>query len=433
VSSHRFAITRWLDARRAQVRERGRKLQGAVRLLIGGMFASLAGSLAASALGAVAQTLMVRQLGTLLYGEYATLTATLAMIASLLGIGLDTWTLHDGSRNPASLIRNVWHVLLLKGIGSVVMLILLAIAWSAHVVQTPIFVVGIIGIIFDSFTMTGYSALRAMKRYNQVAIVQVISPLLLLAALWALQYAPASVLLFVSAQAIISIMIAILLISRVFQLCGRPAGIQFNLRYALGGAWLFVAGDLFASIYTQSSISILGTTVGPEAVGIFRPALNVLVFLFMAPTLIFAVGLPLLNDPALDRSRERALLAAMVGMALVYGAAAAGLIIFFAEPMIRLLYGEVFAGATELLRQMWFVPLLKSISLVSAAIILAHRGLRVRTAIQSLIAIGSVAGGWLLIPASGVGGAMRVYLAVEIGVCTAYALTAAMLFHRSRR
>ncbi|HMO58646.1 MAG TPA: oligosaccharide flippase family protein [Roseiflexaceae bacterium] len=433
MSSTRTLLRRWLASHRGSVRDRGIKLQSAMTLLFSGMAASLVGSLAASALGALVQILVVRQLGTLLYGEYATLTATLAIIASLLGIGLDTWTLHDGSRDPQHLIRNVWHVLLLKAIGAAILLVLLTVAWSAHIVQTPVFVVGIIGIICDSFTMTGYSALRALKRYNHVAVVQVISPILLLAALWGLQYAPANVLLIFIAQAISSLIIAAILISHVFRLCGSPAGLRIDLRYAVGGAWLFVASDLFSSIYTQSSVSILGNTVGADAVGIFRPALNVLIFLFLPLSLIFLVGLPLLNDPSLTRSRIRALVAAMAGMAGVYGVAAGIGLIFFADLLIRLLYGDVFAAAADLLQQMWFIPLLKGASLVSAAVMLAHGGLRIRTTLQLLIAIGSLIGGWLLIPTGGVGGALSVYTGVEICVCISYVITALFLLQRAPR
>jgi O-antigen/teichoic acid export membrane protein len=236
-------------------------------------------------------------------------------------MGLDTWILQEGGRDPSSLAHNVWQVLFVKTIGAVIVLALLTIAWSSDVVLTSAFVVGVAGIIFDSFAQTGYSALRATRQNVRVAIFQTLSPLavlLLLAATWNSRQ---SVFALLSIQAACSIFVTMILLAKIWQL--YPPDLQHfvMLRPMIKGAWLFVAADVLGNLYSQSGVAILGATADPTSVGIFRTALHTISFMFLIPSLLFYVGLPLLNAPGLSRQGYRGLVQAMAGSVLCYGVA----------------------------------------------------------------------------------------------------------------
>jgi O-antigen/teichoic acid export membrane protein len=412
---------------RAYYRRNG--LSGMMRALIRGVTAAMSGVLISSALSAVAQILIARRLGALLYGEYATLAATLGIIASLIGIGLDTWILAEGSRNPSGLTRAVWHVLLLKVVGAVLVLALLGLAWQSHVVSTITFVVGVVGVILDSFAQTGYSALRAVKRNGQVAFFQSLTPLLLLGALWATEGASLTVLLLLVIQAAASGVITLGMLARIWQMYGSPAGHSFDLRYVVGGAWLFVAADVLASVYTQSGVVMLGNMVGPAEVAALRPALTIITYSFMVSGLLFSVGLPMLNTPGLTQQGFTGLVRTMSAAAALFGLLVMGGLWIFGEALLDRMYGAEFAAALPLLRVVAVIPLIKAGTFVCAAILVARGRMAQRVVFQLLVALFGLAAGWLLIPQFGAAGAAWLYVAIEALLFALY-LAAAILAAR---
>jgi O-antigen/teichoic acid export membrane protein len=402
-----------------------------VRTLLGGVTAALSGVFASTVLSALAQILIARQLGTLAFGEYATITATLGIIASLLGIGLDTWILAEGSRNPASLTRDVWYVLLLKAFGACVLLILLGIAWSNRIVNTLAFVVGIVGVILDSFAQTGYSALRAVRRNRQVAIFQSLTPLLLLLALWATGRSTLGLLPLLAIQAVTSGVITVFMLIRIWRVYGSPKGHTFDFRYVIGGAWLFVAADVLASIYSLFAIAMLGTLAGPTEAGLLRPALTTINYTFMVSGLLFSVGLPMLNTPGISRAGFSGLVRTMSIVALVVGLGSTIGLWLFGDLALHTLYGDAYAAGLPLLRTVAIIPLIKAGTFVCAAILVAYGRMVLRIILQLAVAALSVAGALLIIPRFGAAGTAWLYVGIEAVLFTLY-LGAVLLAARQR-
>ncbi|MEN9938601.1 MAG: hypothetical protein RLZZ387_5180 [Chloroflexota bacterium] len=426
-----MTISQWIAARRSWAARQSSRLPRPIATLLGGIAAAVSGLFLTNLLGALAQTMIVRQLGDELYGEYASLVAGLSIIASLLGIGLDTWILHHGSRHPTALIRDVWHVLLLKSIGATLALAALALAWQAHTLTSLAFVMGVVWIIFDSFALTGYSALRAIKRNGQVAVFQTLSPLLLLLALWLTRGAGLSPLLLLSVQAGTSAAVTAVMMVRVWRLCGSPAEHSFDLRYVISGAWLFVAADVLATLYTQVGLVLLGNSAPSAEVGHFRAALNVLGFAYLVPSLIFAVGLPLLNEAGVGRRGYRPLLRMMAGGAGLYGLAAWGGLWLLGDVAIRVLYTDEYASALPFVQMMAFLPLVKAASFVAAAVLLSCNRLGLRVGLQAVVTATNLAAASLIIPSHGVAGAMWVIIATELMVCALYLLGALAAFRKT--
>lgn len=413
-------LSKWLEGYRLQ-----RTLQqGATRtltdVLIGGVVAAISGMVLARILMTLTQVLIARQLGALLYGEYTTLTTSLGLLASLLGMGLDTWVLREGAHDPDSLTRNVWHVFLIKIAGAIGLLILLGMAWSNHIVRTPIFVIGVVGIIFDSFALTGYAALRATRHNPLVAVFQTLSPLLLLLALLGFEPISRNVLLLVSIQAVLSVLLTIVLIRYLRRVCLPLAKFHFTPWRFIRQAWLFVAADIFANIYSQAGIAILSLAAAAATVGIFKLALNTVSFMFLAPSLMFAVGLPLLNTPNISRRDYSDLVRNMALGAALYGLVAFAALWFAGGYVIRVLYGAQYDAALPFVRIMSLAPLFKSGSFVCVAVLLAHDQQRLRVILQGVAVAVSVIGGFALIPQYDANGAAWLYVAIELLLFTLY-------------
>ena len=430
---HKITAYKRLELRLLRSLEQSRQKKNLIGSLVRGLSAAITGVFAAYFLSGFVQILIVRQLGKLLYGEYATLTATLGLMASLLGFGLDVWVLSEGGRDHATLAVNIGHVLRAKILGAALLLGLVGLAWSSQVVQTPAFIVGVLGIIFDSFTNTGYSALRALNRNGAVAIFQVVSPLVLLGALGAMQYAGVSVLLLFVVQASTSAALAVVLLGLLRRLVGPLLPHRFQLGYLVRGAWLFVAADVLSNIYTQSGLVILGRMVDQTLVGLWKPALNVIGLTFLVPSLLFLVGLPQLNAVARDRRQYRSLLLALSVGAACYGLAVMVGLWLFNGLIVQLLFGHEYDAALPLVQAMSLVPLFKSGSFVCVAIMLSLDRQLVRVGLQALVTVLSVAGGLLIIPAYGLQGAVWLYVAVEALIFGLYLAGAAILLRRAWR
>lgn len=422
--------SKWLDMSRLRAYYDERNLTGLVHKLVGGISAGIAGIVLANVLGAVAQTLIVRQLGPALYGEYSTIIASLGLLASLLGIGLDTWVLAEGSRHPESLVRNVWSVLLLKGLGAVAALALLALAWSTHIVTTLPLVVGVLWIIVDSFTQTGYSAMRALRRNARVAVFQTTTPLLLLLALWLVPQR-IGVLPLLLVQAGVSAVVTVVMLVNIWRLCGSPHEHRLTPWHVMIGAWLFIAADILAAVYAQAGMVILGAAVGPAEAGIFRPALNIVNYTFLLSGLLFSVGLPMLNTPGITRPAFFSLLRLMALGAALYGLAALAGLWQFGHLAILRMYGDEYAASLPLLHTMAVIPLIKAGTFVCAAVLIARGALRLRIALQIPVALLSLLGGWALIPRAGATGAAWLAVAIEASLLALYWAGAVYAFRRN--
>lgn len=402
------------------------------RILIGGLLAAISGTFLSMLIGVVAQTLIVRALSVMLYGEYATVAATLGLLSIMLGVGLDTWILHEVSRRPERLTTVVWEVLLLKLAGATVLLILVALAWSARIVNATAFLLGAFGIICDAFAATGYSALRALKRNVMVAVFQTAAALLQLALLGLWQYGGGlDVVLVFGIQAGSSGIAMAALLWFVWHQAGRFAPVGIRLIECVRGSWLLVTSDILATVYSQISLVILGNLVSTQAAGMFRPALNIITYTFVAPSLMFAVGLPILNN-AIRTDAFRSIVRLMFVLIGVYSVTVVAFLWLWGDVAIGIIYGGDYAGILPFVQSMTLVTVLKSINMLCVALLIAADRVWLRVAVQLPVALFSVIGGWILIPAYGLEAAIGLTIAIEVLLFSGYASSAWITLRRLR-
>jgi O-antigen/teichoic acid export membrane protein len=397
--------------------------------ILSGSSIALIGDMATRGLSFIVKLRLTEALGLQIFGEYTTQVSALGILGGLLGFGLDTWLLREGGRNPESLSTGLRSVLTLKLIAAVTGALVLA-ALNTQITLTTSFVIGCLAILGDSLMGTSYAVLRVMRRYMLAAASQISQPALLLLCLTALSsgvMTPAAVL---GLQAGISFLVLALLaylLRRVLRADARPA-----IQATAVGAAAFVGADILANIYSRSSILLLRLTSGSEAVGVFTPALDLMTTLYIVPSIVFGIALPILSRADIDHGEYRSTVRALIVGSIAYGAIACLAILIGADAVFTQLYPSAFFPGAGLLKAMALAPLFKALSFVFVAIMLSRLRQTLRMAIQTVIVVLNVLTAYVLLSSLGAPGAPLVTLATECLLMLGYAGGAWAALHAKR-
>jgi O-antigen/teichoic acid export membrane protein len=400
-----------------------------LRSILAGGSVAYAGELVARALQLLVNTQINRALGPALLGQYSGVLAILSIIGSLLGFGLDTWLLREGGREPAALGRHMRAVLLIKACGVAVVAAMLIVAGRITVLS-PSIVLGCVAILADSLTNTGYSALRVLKHNSWIAAAQILQPLALLAALFAFGDAGVTPLWWIGVNAVTGWLLVAFVFSRVRGQMPPSTG-RTALTALVAGAYAFVAADLLANVYSQASVYALTQFATNEAAGLFKAANGVIIALQIAPLVIFNVALPQLSNHAVTPDQFRRTVQRLTLGALAYGAVAAAAAAIAAPLLIRIMSGPEFGAAVPLLRLMALSPLMKALSFVCVAVILARRKQSWRIVVQAIVAALTVLSAFFVIPRAGAAGASWLLLGTEFGLLLGYFAAARLALRAS--
>lgn len=393
--------------------------------LLRGIAAAVIGTSLSMILSAVAQTLIVRNLSVMLYGEYAAIAATLGLMSIMLGFGLDTWILHDVSRNPGQLTTTIRSVLVLKAVGATLLLIIVTLAWSVRIVSASAFLIGAIGIVFDTFAMTGYSTLRALKKNDIVALFQTLGATLQLVLILFFMYTLRNdITLIFGLQTFSIICITFAIFWHLRQVFNINLSKKLELLRAFRGSWLLVTSDALAKIYGNITIAVLGLTVGTDSTGVFRSALNIVFYTFIVPNLISLVGIPILNEIRSSPKYFLSLTKLMILIAFIYGFSAIFLLRMWGNTLIDIIYKSSYKETPSVIYMIDIIILLKSINMVFVSFLIVLDRLKWRIFTQILITFYSILGSLFLIPTYGILGAAIITITIEILLFIGYGIGA---------
>jgi O-antigen/teichoic acid export membrane protein len=403
----------------------------AMMTLTRGFAAVATGALFSRVLSAIAGILLVRYFNDpALYGQYATLVTILSLISNLLGIGFDTWLLREGGRDPAQLSFNARRLIVLKFGTSSLLIGTLTLAWNQADLHWLI-IIGMFGIIAESYISTGYVILHALSRNSLVAMLQSVSTLLTVGLILILMHWPPQVATLIVSQSSVSGII-LLIISILLAEHWRGTWRPLRLGHLIRDAGFFILADVLANIYSQAQIAILAFLTDDLNVGIFRTAVNLITMSFLVPMAMFNVGLPLLSRRHQDRRQWYLLLSGMFVISFFYGFTVLICFIWFGGNILQLLYGNKYEMAIPLLVPLSIVPLFKSLSFVALMAMLALGAQRLRVILQSVVVLISLLGGWIIISHLGLEGATLLYIIVEGVLCLLYWVGAIYTLHKTR-
>lgn len=391
------------------------------------LYAALSGTALSQAIAGVAQVMIVRTLGVADYGRYTLVYAWLAIVAAVMGAGLDMWLLDSVSRQPALLRRSVGQIVIIKisiGLGCI------GVIWYGGWGGLPdpwLLTLGFMAVCADSLSATLWQGLRALGQHRTVAILQSVAMGLLLTGVIA--GAAHDIARLLTLQATIAAGMLLVAGICVGQLMPHATpSTTVSLRHGVP----FVVSDVLAQLYTYSSTLLLGGMASASAVGVFRGAWSLIGYSFVVPAVIFTTTLPQLNDPNPPAIRKK-IIATAAGLLALY-AIGMGLFAWLGAPLLLpWLYGPSYQASAQMIGQLALVPLAKAGSFLGVLLLVHQKRLGVRIGIQAKV----VTSLWLtapwLIAQTGIQGAIQSQVFCEGFLAVGYLVSGVVLMRLPRQ
>ena len=391
------------------------------------LYAALSGTALSQAIAGVAQVMIVRTLGVDGYGRYTLLYAWLAIVAAVMGAGLDMWLLDSVSRQPNLLRRSLGRIVFTKlSIGLLCLGVMWGSGWNSAL-DPWLLSIGFVAVSADSLSATLWQSLRALGHHRTVAILQSVAMGLLLTGVLAGAAHSVGILLALQATvAVVMLVVAGVAVWRHMPVATTTAALL--LRHGVP----FVISDVLAQLYTYSSTLLLGGMASMSAVGVFRGAWSLIGYSFVVPAVIFTNTLPQLNAPNPPAIRQKIITTA-AGLLGLY-AVGMGLFAWLGAPLLLpWLYGPSYQASAQMVGQLALVPLAKAGSFLGVLLLVHQKRLRVRIGIQAVVVVSL----WLtapwLIAQMGIQGAIQSQLFCEGLLAVGYLVSGLVLMALPRQ
>jgi O-antigen/teichoic acid export membrane protein len=373
-----------------------------------------------TALGLATAVLLLRHLGVVDFGRYATVMAVLGIVAGITDAGLTAVGSREISvaRTAAERVQLLNNLLVLRVIGAglgvaiAVGFTVVAGYEGAVIAGTAVGGVGVVLISAQSMlTVPIWVGLRIVS----LTAVEVLRNLLTLAGVAVLVVAGAGLLPFFGVQ----IAVAVVLIPITVWLA--QIGVRFAsgvnrtvivrlLRETLPLAVAFAMSVVYFRVLVVL-VSLLSTDV---QTGLFGTSFRIFEMLLGLPALILSVALPLLSVAGdEDESRLRSALQSMTEASLLIAALLVVGVAILADAGIRLVGGDEYAGAASVLR-------IQALALIPLFLVqtwqlglIAGRAQRALAVANGLALALVIALGLVVIPSGGAEGAAWVAVAAE--------------------
>lgn len=326
------------------------------RVVRGGLIRGV-GFAISTGLGLATAVLLLRHLGVTDFGRYATVMAVLGIVAGITDAGLTAVGSREISvaRTAVERAHILNNLLLLRVLGSSLGVVaavgftVLAGYDGAMVAGTAVGGVGVVLISTQSMlTVPIWVGLRIVS----LTALEVLRNLLTLAGVAVLVVVGAGLLPFFGVQLAVAVVLIpiTLVLARVgvrFASGVRRTTIVRLLRETLPLAVAFAMSVIYFRVLVVL-VSLLSSDV---QTGLFGTSFRIFEMLLALPALILSVALPLLSVAGdEDDSRLRSALQSMTEASLLIAALLVVGIAILADPGIRLVGGEEYAGAASVLR-----------------------------------------------------------------------------------
>ncbi len=400
--------------------------------------ALLSGTVIARVFSAAALIVMARMVGPEGYGRFAGSLAVLKLLAVTFSLGLDSWLLRFGSRHRQMLGMHSASSLLIKtGLGLLWLGLLTTVAFlfNQHAFPSAIVLLIALTIWFEEMTSVVWTTFNSASANRTSALLMAGYQLLPLTVIIGLaQFGVRSLAAYVGVQVVsgaIGCSLSLYWMKRVFTLQLDRSDVRKAMRDSLP----FAISLALALIYGRADVAIVAYWLGSAAAGIYSPAISLVMTVLLIPLAIYNVILPLLSqahgeDIALLRRRSRQFTfgSLLLGLGLGGGMALA------AHLLIRLLFGEKFQAAGDVLFTLSGVVALRCVSFALAAIITAVGWQTRRTIVQAIVAVANVGLDILMITRWGVPGVAKIFVLTEAMLLAGYLfLVVDWYYHHTER
>ncbi len=313
----------------------------------------LSGQVVAMLLGLLTHAYLARVLGPGDYGILGFVVSVVSYFGILATLGTDIWGARAIARKDEDTSSLTGHVVSLRlglSLVSLLLLVVLINAWTESRLVNTVILIQAASLFIAAITLD--FAFQGIEQLNVAARRQMIAAFLALTGVLAfLQFRESVVTAALVFQG--AALVAALYMLFVFRKSVAPLPLSVNL-----GVWrriinyslpLAVTGIVNA-VYFSIDVVIIGLVLGKEEVGLYVAAGRVMAVGFSAAGILTTAFLPVLSRLVSDRAERHEASAHLARIALFTGGLIAAGGFLFAPEIIRILFGEAFAGAELALR-----------------------------------------------------------------------------------
>ena len=334
-----------------------------------------------AALGAITSVFLLRGLGVEDFGRYATVAALLGIVstlsdAGLIAVGARELSLREPGRSRDELLGTLVGLRLLLSAAAVAAAVVFGVVVGYDRTLIAGIVIGGLGVLLVNTQATMMLPLSVDLRAGRIAAVEVVKNAVTLAAVAVLALAGASLLPYFAVQ----VLAGLLILAITPKLVGAAAGLRPALRASEARAVLREAAPVGIALalnvlYLRLLVVMVSLQTGEVETGYYGTAFRVVELIVVLPPLLVGVAIPLLAVAgADDLPRLRYALQGLTQVSVTAAVGVALVVSTLAEPALRLLYGEEYVGATEMLQlQIWALAPLAAGSALSLGLLSLRR------------------------------------------------------------
>lgn len=394
----------------------------------------LAGSAISQGLTSLTLLATARLLGPQSYGQY-TATLTLATFASILfNLGLNTWGMHEASRNPGQarwILGSLLSVKLVVGMLWCGIMFLLASLVDGDTFPADLLRLNVLVVWVDSMFSSVLLPLKVNLRNQLTSAFMVLSDLLWMSATLVLVYIgitePQVYIEYRLYVLVISLLLAAPWIIRIYQL--RPR-LEIVLS-ALRGSFPYASSEILLVSMKRIDVLLVALMLGSQAIGIYAPAVSIVNALLLLLDSASNVMIPVLSRSFAQRfsqgwweARRFVLLQAVFGLALL-------VLLWAGMGLIGLLLGEGYSASIDILKILSPILVIHAFVTAGASIYTSTNQQSRRSAIQAVAVVLNVVFNILAIQLFGITGAAVVYVLTELFLALVFT-SGVLQFQRSQ-
>ena len=370
------------------------------------------GYVAGTALVAAASVLLLRHLGVVEFGRYVTVMSLVAIVsgvsdAGLTAVGARELALRSNPEDRHRLVGSLLALrLLITPVGVALAAAFALLAGYDSVLVEGVLLAGV-GLVLVNAQASLTIPLAVELKNGRLALNELLKQFVTVVGIAVLALAGATLLPFFAVQ----IAVGLVVLAFTPLIGGRRLLVAPRVDFAEAGYLLresipIAVALALAQVYFRILVIMLSLMVTARETGLFGTSYRIVEMLFMVPTVLFAVVLPVTTVASSeDPRRLRYVLQRMSEVGLIVSVYVAIALAIVAEPVIRILGGEEYVDAAPVLQIQVFALIGFFLNQAWATVLISMKEQR-RIAIANAIALAALfALGLALIPPFGIEGA----------------------------
>ena len=392
------------------------------------------GSAIAQGLTAITFILTARILGPEQYGQY-TASMTLAIFCSIVfSLGLNLWLLQEGGRRSSQIGNLIGSVLFIKILlGLVYLMLMIVLASLINNSSLPANLVRLSALIvwLHNLFVTSLTAFKAVLRNKTTAVLEtVLATVILFFTLILIASNVGKAANYMQMRAIIlffSFLVALLLVKVLLQ----SNSSWITAKFVLSKTPPYAASEFLAWMYMRVDVLIIAIMLDEYAVGLYAPAAGIIIALYLLPSAINFVFIPVLSKLFATNIRQGWLTAKRLIILLVIVGFSLFIAVLFGAKYFVLLLGSSFAGSQVVLQILSIILFIHSISFGLAAILVANNQQTQRSIIQAITVAINIGLNLIVVRRVGIYGVAYVYVITEVILLVGYLFLVLRFRHKT--